>query len=482
MFTNFRLIKNYTIIIIFFSFCVSLLVSKYNLFNYDKFFLDAYGKEQNHIMIKYDALRYLSHGAEIKNDLEIGKKFFETGREHFTKYLPPRLAAAFYHFFDVNLFNNFEEKKINLGVHFPYLLIQCLIYYLSLFFLYSVISKKIDQKICLPIILFLSLEPTVFQYHGTFWSESIFFSLQIILLAIILKDDLKFYNFLLIGIFLSLLSLQRQTAYFFIIFILIYHFIFLDKKQYYKLVYLILGFFLIQSFVGYNNFVRDKKFYFFTSDTKTAVYFNIIDDIIIKGENLSLNDFNKKESKIAINWLNENSIDYDGNYILGIENTRFPFKTARSSIKLNSDKVKFDNFYASRTVEILLKYPLTSFEVISKRSLHSLLLNPFHIYSDHNFISGEKYYLSNQHQKLIPLRIIYTLFIYIISLFGIYILFKKKDYKILTILFISILYHYGMISWHGNTRYFVPVLIYISFLFGYGTHGLLNIKKYIRKS
>ena len=111
MFTNFRLIKNYTIIIIFFSFCVSLLVSKYNLFNYDKFFLDAYGKEQNHIMIKYDALRYLSHGAEIKNDLEIGKKFFETGREHFTKYLPPRLAAAFYHFFEVNLFNNFEEKK-----------------------------------------------------------------------------------------------------------------------------------------------------------------------------------------------------------------------------------------------------------------------------------------------------------------------------------------------------------------------------------
>ena len=369
-----------------------------------------------------------------------------------------------------------------MGVHFPYLLIQCLIYYLSLFFLYSVISKKIDQKICLPIILFLSLEPTVFQYHGTFWSESVFFSLQIILLAIILKDDLKFYNFLLIGIFLSLLSLQRQTAYFFIIFILIYHFIFLDKKQYYKLIYVILGFFLIQSFVGYNNFVRDKKFYFFTSDTKTAVYFNIIDDIIIKGENLSLNDFNKKESKIAINWLNENSIDYDKNYILGIENTRFPFKTARSSIKLNSDKVKFDNFYASRTIEILLEYPLTSFEVISKRSLHSLLLNPFHIYSDHNFISGEKYYLSNQHQKLIPLRIIYTLFIYLISLFGIYIIFKKKDYKILTVLIISILYHYGMISWHGNTRYFVPVLIYVSFLFGYGTHGLLNIKKYLRKS
>ena len=482
MFHKLYIKTNITKLIIFFALLMAIVISKYNLINHDKFFLEVDGKNDIHKMIKYDAYRYLSHGAEIKNDLANDKNFFETGRDHFTKYLPPRLAAAYYHFFDINLFNNFEEKKINLGVHFPYLLIQCIIYYLSLFFLYSVISKKIDQKICLPIIIFLSLEPTIFQYHSTFWSESFFFSLQLVLLAIIIKNDLKFYNFLLIGVFLSILSLQRQTAYFFIIFIFIYYFIFLDKSQYYKLIYIILAFFLIQSFVGYNNYVRDKKFFLFTSDTKTAVYYNIVDDIIIKAKDLSRKEFNKMESDIAINWLNENSVDYDKNYIIGIENTRLPFKTARSSIKLNSDKVKFDNFYASRTIDILLEYPLTSFEVIAKRSLHSLLLNPFHIYSDHNFISGEKYYLTDEHQKLIPLRIIYTFIIYLISLFGMYVLFKKKDYKILTMLIISILYHYGMISWHGNTRYFVPVLIYISFLFGYGTHGILNIKKYLEKS
>ena len=62
-------------------------------------------------MIKYDSYRYLSHGAEIKRDLERNKNFFETGREHFSKYLPPRLAAAYYYFFDIDLFNNFEKKK-----------------------------------------------------------------------------------------------------------------------------------------------------------------------------------------------------------------------------------------------------------------------------------------------------------------------------------------------------------------------------------
>ena len=197
---------------------------------------------------------------------------------------------------------------------------------------------------------------------------------------------------------------------------------------------------------------------------------------------MSINDFKKLESDIAVNWLNENSLDYDKKIISDIENTRYPFKTARLALKLNSDKVKFDNFYATRTINILLEYPLTSIKIIAKRSLHSLLLNPFHIYSDHNFISGEKYYLSDQHQKLIPLRIIYTLFIYSISLLGIYVIFKEKSYQTLAIIIISILYNYGMISWHGNTRYFVPTLIYLSFLFGYGAYGLFNIKKILKKN
>ena len=46
------------------------------------------------------------------------EKAFESGREHFTKYLPPRIAAAYYYVFDINLFDNFQNKKINLDIHF----------------------------------------------------------------------------------------------------------------------------------------------------------------------------------------------------------------------------------------------------------------------------------------------------------------------------------------------------------------------------
>ena len=296
---------DYIKLFILLSFFLSLIVTKYYLNNYDSFnenLLEADGKT-SHKMIKTDALRYLANGAQISEDLKNGKNFFTTGREHFTKYLPPRLAAAYYYFFDKELFNNFEEKKINLGIHFPYLVIQCSIYYLSLFFLFFVISKKIERNICLPIIMFLALEPTLFQYHGTFWSESIFFSLQIILFALVLKDELKFHDFLIIGIFLALLSLQRQTAYFFIIPLTIYFLVNLKKNEYYKLIFMFFTFMLVQSFVGFNNLTREGKFYILTADSKSAIYYNLSERLIKKNRNFTTEEYKANEAKVAINWL-----------------------------------------------------------------------------------------------------------------------------------------------------------------------------------
>ena len=472
---------DYLKILIFVSFCISLIISKYYLNNYDSFFLDKNGEEGAHKMIKYDTLRYLSHGAEIKEDLTNGKNFFNTGREHFTKYLPPRIIAAYYYYFDKDLFNNFDEKKINVGIHFPYLIIQCLIYYLSLFFLYCVISKKTDKNICIPIVFFLALEPTIFQYHGTFWSESIFFSLQLITFALILRNKYKFYDFLLIGILISLLSLQRQTAYFFIIPLTVYYFIILNKNEYYKLFFMFLTFMMVQSFVGFNNLTREGKFYILTGDAKSAIYYNLSHPIIMQSQNYTLEEFRIKEAEIAINILQTNSIKFDVKKIEDIEESSSPFSTAKRSIINPKDKVFYDNIYAKRTVELLLDNPWLSSKIIIKNSFHSILLNPFHIYSDHNFTSGELYYVSDTHDKLVPPRIAYTLLIYSVCLMGFLKLVKEKKYKLLSLIIVSILYHLGMVSWHGNTRYTVPILIYMSFLFGYGCNNLLLLKDKINK-
>ena len=59
-----------------------------------------------------------------------------------------------------------------------------------------------------------------------------------------------------------------------------------------------------------------------------------------------------------------------------------------------------------------------------------LLLNPFHIYSDHNFASGESYYLSDTHDNLVLPRIFYSLLIYFLCLVGFLTLLKEKKYKL----------------------------------------------------
>ena len=109
--------------------------------------------------------------------------------------------------------------------------------------------------------------------------------------------------------------------------------------------------------------------------------------------------------------------------------------------------------------------------------MHIILLNPFHIWSDNNFISGEHYYSTEIHKKLIPYRIIYSLAIYLICLFGFLSLIKKKNYKIMLYLILSILYFFSLVSWHGNTRYFLPVMIYLSFFWGFGLDKILNEKR-----
>ena len=111
------------------------------------------------------------------------------------------------------------------------------------------------------------------------------------------------------------------------------------------------------------------------------------------------------------------------------------------------------------------KYPIEFTKKIIKHGIHITLLNPFHVYSDHNFESGEIYYYSQKHDDLLKYRIVYTLLVYLICLYGVYRLALDKNYKLLFLLFISIFYFYFLSFWHGNTRYYMPVYIYFAFFF-----------------
>ena len=462
------MIKNFNFILIssiLLSFIFSIFLSNKNLARYDVNVID--GDHSYHKMIKTDPYRYLSHGAEIKGQLTEGKNFFTTGREHYTKYLPPRLAAFYYYIFDINFSNSDKAgAQVNTGNHFYYLLIQNLIYYLSILFLYFSIKKNFNQIIILSAITFLCIEPTIFQYHGTFWSESIFFSFQIIIMALIFKEKKTIYTFFFIGFFTGILSLQKQLGIFYIVPIIIFLFIFDKKKIINKFLLIFFGFFLVQTFLGLNNYYRSGTFYIMTADTKIEMHRVLVRRVLTKVDNISSKEFKEREGVAAFEWINNNQIEIDPNSN-ALKNGK-GFINYRDSILNEKDKINFDNFIRKRTFEYIFDYPWEFTKQALKGAIHAPLLNPFHIFSEHNFKSSEIYYSTKKHDELVPVRVIYSLIIYLFVAFGLFFLIKKKEYEKLFFLLISILYFYATIFWHGNTRYFVPCMIYLSFLFGAG--------------
>ena len=462
-------INSLSILIIFFAFLSSVFLSKYNLDNYDVNI--STGDGIYHKMIKTDPYRYLSHGAEIKEQIENGTNFFQTGRDHYTKYLPPRIAALYYYIFDINFSNNPKTAQVNTGNHFFYLLFQNLFYFFSITFLYFKISKIFDKKILLFSILFLCFDPTIFQYHGAFWSESIFFSLQILILALIFMKNKSFYIYLIIGLLIGILSLQRQLAIFYIIPVLIYTFIFDKKKLFINFPLIIFGFFIIQIFLGLNNYSRSGKFYIMTADTKVEMHRIIVLKVMSKKLNISHKEFHELEGKASLDWIIKNNmeINLDDDEL----KKSIGFMNYRNQLS-ESDKVTFDGFIRKRTFKYVFQNPIDFFKFAFNSAIHVPLLNPFHIYSHHNFKSGEIYYLTNRHDELIPIRIIYSLLIYFFVMFGFIYFLKKKDYKTLFYLTISFLYFYATIFWNGNTRYFLPSYIYLSFFFGAGLNYITS--------
>ena len=285
-------------IIIALGFLFSVLQINHHLNKYDKNLIGPSGKSY-HQMIKADPLRYMSHGNKIKEQLKDGKNFFETGNEHFTKYLPARIAALYYYITDNELYSSSDKNEINLGIHFDYLFFQSLFYFLSLILLYFSLSKSYDNNICLYLILFLSFEPTINQYHASFWSESYLLTIVILLTSLILKYNLKGSTFLLIGIFLGLLALQKEYLIFYIIAVITF-FILFYKKKIFKSIFLILcGFAMILCILGFNNYKRSGSFYILTATTKLSLLTHLVRPVINNKDNLVGNEFYENYEGVA---------------------------------------------------------------------------------------------------------------------------------------------------------------------------------------
>ena len=458
--------KKISLYIILFSFLISIFVSQYNIENFDK---NIYTDEGIifHQMIKSDPYRYLSEGYDIKKEWDDGVSFFKSGPDNYTKYLPSRIAALYYYIFDYEFYNDENiQATVKTGNHNFYLFFQCFFYFLSLFIfsksIYPLIKNNFISNI---IIIFLCMEPTIFQYHTSFWSESYFFSFQLLLLSFMFKSQ-NLKNLMFVGFFLGILALQKQVAFFYIIPILLYYLYFIQKSKIGKMLLIFSSYFLILSILGFNNLGRTGKFFILTADTKNMLHLYLVEHVMMKKNKITGNEFRIAEGKIMYEWIKTNNINYDKSKIDSKKD--YSYFIYRDAIIDEKDVISFDNEISVRSIEYIKKYPIDVSKFVIKKGIHTILLNPFHIYSDNNFESGEVYYTTKQHDNLVYYRIPYSFIIYSICILGFVNLLKQKKYNIIALLIVSIIYFYSLVMWHGNTRYFVPNLIYMSIFFGYG--------------
>ena len=461
-----RIGKNNKIsVLIFVSLALSLILSYYFISIYDDYNLNGI----THIMLKEETHAHWYEAAKIIEQIKSGVPFYIAGGEVFTKPLPQRIIVLYSYLTNFEIITDWNTLKINLGGKLPFLFTQSILYFSVLYFFYKQISKKISPNIVFFIIAFLCLEPTMFQYHSSFWTESFYFSIQLLILTLMLDDKEKKINFAIIGLLLGILFIQRTAGFFYFLVVIIYYFLTIKNEKYLKVSILFSFYLIIFVSVGLHNYKRMGLFYVIPTETKYGVYKYFSKGILKKVNNVSSREINQQEVKRAFLWLEENGINVD--YLEDYRNDTEKHKPFSISLRINNerDRIKFYSYLNKRAYKILLENPLITFKELLKGAFHFSILNPFFIYYDYehyknysSIIIGD-FVFTDKHKELVPYRIIYSLLIYTFVFFGI-ISCYRKDPKLCFLLIGSILYYYLISGWYGKTRLFVPnINLFINF-------------------
>ena len=480
--------RNKIFFVILLGFISSIILSNFFISKYDK-----YNDEGQHILLKDETLYHWYHGARIVEDVKNGDNFFLSGRAIHTKPLPQRLVALYSLITGFEIIEEWEngkkplksslyiqseaDVKVKLGGKLPFLILQSLLYYSALIYLFFKMCKIFPIRNCFYIILFLSFEQTLFQYHSSFWTESFYFSLQILLIGLLFNYSKKFLDCFFVGVIIGIMFLQRSVAVFYFIPIIIY-FIYAFKVGSIKpIIATLLGYGIIAILVGMFNYHKTNIFYIFPSEGKRDVYNTFSLPIIAKVNNISVSDAYIPEIKKSYEWLVENDIELTENINLEELKAVLSFLTYITNEK---DKIKFYNYLNIRQYQILLENPVETTKRLIKQILHFSVFDPTHnyYYNEHRGKGKLPVFIESEtHHKWVPYRIIYSLIIYFISLLGFLYIVRKKNYRLLTLLILSIFYNIIILGWIGWPRFVAPNLIYLSFLFGSGVVFILDYFK-----
>ena len=443
-------LKTISFLLLFLS---SILFATLIVNKYDKYELSTDNKS-NHTIVKGDVRKYFSEASFIKKQSEEGVPFYKSGRSYYQSFLPPRLISAFYILISEDLFLDeviddvkFKIKSKNNKNYFLYL--QILIFFISLLSLLKSLKKN-NLEISIICIFFLLLEPTINQYHYSFYTESIFFSLIILVLSQIINNSNNRLNAFLIGFIIGIMYLQRSVAILYFLPVLL--FFILEKKSLQFYLSYFFGFLIVISFIGFHNYKRADLIYFTPYQSKQDFFLYLIPNVE--------NEKNTPKNKLEIDRIKDEMVKFKSENNL--------------NLKLEKDALIYGTHLRNLSISYLMKNPIPTLKVMIKKSLHASLLNPFEIYSFYEYeykpINPKfRYYKNDEHKRNLKIRIFYSVIFYLICVIGFLSMLKrKKDINLIIFLIISCLYFTSIAGWVGNPRYLAPNVIFLSIFFSYG--------------
>ena len=442
----------------YFVLILGIIISiSYAFFNLSKFDKSQETNASAHLMINGDLRVIWKEAESFKKDLLENKTIFGNGLEYRRTFLPSKTLALYSILTNQDLYEDYENKIIKENGRRLYLLLQILFYYLSLLFLYrKLVFFYKNNNTSFYIVSYLALDPNIIQWHGTFWTESIFFSLQLLLIGMTIKQKKSNLFCLYLGLILGLIFLQKTVGILFIFFLIIYIYCSEEKNNKLKSFNTILGFSIILLILGYDNYKKTRIFYVMPLVTLNAHYAYIIPQIFEKNDDIqSMADIKNSEKR----WKIKNNYSKDNFY------THY----------------KLRKYQQKKAIEVMLNNKITTIQIYLKKNIIHSVLNPLQTFYWHKYNQAEynekEFHFSDESKNYFIYKIFYSALFYMVIFMGILEIIKnKKKFKFHLLISFLIIYSMFMLGWMGNSRYFMPSVIFLSIFFGNGVNYFVNLK------
>ncbi len=343
-----------------------------------------------------------------------------------------------------NIINEKDRLVLN-NYKFGIPIIQSIFYYSILILLFHQLKYLFNQRVTSFVIGFLALEPTVIQYHGSYWTESIYFSLLILILIFLINLKKDFKHCFLLGLIIGLSCLQRNVSIYLIIPILVYIIINFKKNSFVPIISSISGYCIIILLLGYTNYIRSGIFYITPWDQKDAPFYLLAHKL-----NNETNEVKYQKRDI---WIKEKNLNIDKEY----------------------DRRKIAEYQHDYFKEALKNNLFSFVKIHIWKSLQSLVLDPFTIQNEYYTDKTVNHYWQKFTHQL-KYRIPYSIIIYSLILIGFIRMFLKenKTKNLCILIFLISCFYTAILGWVGTSRYLVPNLIFLSICFGFGLDSVFK--------